>query len=92
MSRDKDRQTARTPFCATRRKSEIGEIPSVRNGAQYGENARKNSFLNYKSPVLSGRVMGAEIAETRAYSEATLYLSAHGQELFSRVLPSTRLS
>jgi hypothetical protein len=32
----------------------IADLPSVRNAAQVSENARKNSFLNYKStaPVL----------------------------------------
>jgi hypothetical protein len=33
-------------FGAMRRKSQLAEIPSVRNGAQASENARKNSFLN----------------------------------------------
>jgi hypothetical protein len=40
-------------FYATRRKSDVAETPSVSNGAQAGENARKNSFLNYKSAALT---------------------------------------
>ena len=38
-------------FCATRRESEMAEIPGVRNGVQAGENERKNSFLNEKSVI-----------------------------------------
>ena len=30
----------------------MAEMPSVGNGAQAGENERKNSFLNYKSAAL----------------------------------------
>jgi hypothetical protein len=45
------RKTAQ--FCVTRRKHEIAETPSVRNGAQAGENTPKNSFLNYKSAALN---------------------------------------
>src|SRR5215471_4576900 len=33
-------------FCATQRESDFPETPSVSNGAQTGENARKNSLLN----------------------------------------------
>jgi hypothetical protein len=33
-------------FCEMRCKTEMAETPSVRNAAQRGENARKNSFLN----------------------------------------------
>jgi hypothetical protein len=33
-------------FSATRRESEMAETRSVRNGAQAGENPRKNSLLN----------------------------------------------
>jgi hypothetical protein len=36
-----------------RRKSEMAETPSIRNGVQAGENPRKNSFLNYKSAALN---------------------------------------
>ena len=38
-----------THFCATRRGSETTVTPSVSNAAQADENARKKSFLNYKS-------------------------------------------
>jgi hypothetical protein len=33
------------------RESEMGETPSVGNGAQADENPRKNSRLNYKSAL-----------------------------------------
>src|SRR5438034_10711200 len=42
-------------LCATRRESEMAGTPSVRNGAQGCENARKKSFLNYTSSVDSVR-------------------------------------
>jgi hypothetical protein len=38
----------------TQRECGMAEASSVRNGAQAGENARKKSFLNYKSAALSG--------------------------------------
>ena len=48
---------------------------------QRSENTRKNSVLNYKSAAPSGGATGAELAETRAWTEATLYFSAPGVEL-----------
>jgi hypothetical protein len=42
-------------FFATRRESEMVELPSASNGVQHGENQRKKSFLNYKSAVESLR-------------------------------------
>jgi len=39
-------------FSATLRKSDTAESPSVSDAAQTGENARKKSFLNYKSAAL----------------------------------------
>jgi len=44
----------------------IAETPSIGNRAQASENARKNSFMNYKSAALSGGATDAELAETRA--------------------------
>ena len=44
----------------------MAEAPSVSNAARGCENARKNSFLNYKSAALSGGATDAELAETRA--------------------------
>jgi hypothetical protein len=35
-----------TQFCVTQRECRMAETPSVRNGAQAGESARKNSFVN----------------------------------------------
>jgi hypothetical protein len=32
------------------------ETPSICNGAQRGENTRKNSFLNYESPALTAEL------------------------------------
>jgi len=32
------------------------ETPSASNGVQAGENARKNSFLNYESPALTAEL------------------------------------
>jgi hypothetical protein len=48
------RKTAQ--FCATHRKSEIAETPSVRNKLQRSENLRKNSLLNYESPALTAEL------------------------------------
>ena len=56
------------------------EIPSVGNGVQHCENARKNSFLNYKSAALSGWL--------RAQNAATLYFSALGAASLQPLLPS----
>ena len=34
----------------------MAKTPSVGNGAQAGENARKNSLLNYESPALTAEL------------------------------------
>ena len=39
----------------------MAQTPSVRKGAQVGENARKNSSLNYKSAALSGEAAGPKV-------------------------------
>ena len=35
----------------------MAETPSIRNGAQPSENVRKNSVLNYESPLLAEAVV-----------------------------------
>ena len=52
-----------TQLCVTQRECRMAETPSVRNGAQAGENARKNSFVDYESPALT--------AELQALSQRT---------------------
>jgi hypothetical protein len=47
------------------RESEFPETPSVSNTAQASENARKNSFLNYKSAALP-----AELCRRRKTSQS----------------------
>jgi hypothetical protein len=42
----------------------IADLPSVRNAAQVSENARKNSFLNYKSAALP-----AELCRQTTFSQ-----------------------
>jgi hypothetical protein len=42
----------------------MAETPSVRNTAQAGENARKNSFLNYESPALTAELQARITRET----------------------------
>jgi hypothetical protein len=39
-----------------RGESETSQTPSVRNGAQAGENGRKISFLSYESPALTAEL------------------------------------
>jgi hypothetical protein len=53
-------------FCATWRESEMAEAPSIRNGTQALENARKNSFLNYKSAALQLSYAGKNAAHINA--------------------------
>ena len=54
------------------------ETPSVSVAMQRSENTRKNPVLNYKSAAPSGGATGAELAETRAWTEATLHISVAG--------------
>src|SRR5260370_23088720 len=54
--------------------------------------AGKNGFLDYKSAGLSGGATGADLADTRAWTEATLYFSAPGVGAFSSLLPCVGLS
>jgi len=42
--------------CVTRREFESIGSSSVSNDAQFGENLRKNSFLNYESPALTAEL------------------------------------
>src|SRR5438552_3700369 len=68
------------------------ETPSIRNGLQRCENLRNSLGLNYKSAALFGGATGAELAETRVWTEATLYLSTPGVGSISRLLPCISLS
>ena len=68
------------------------ETPSIRNGLQRCENLRNSLGLNYKSAALFGGATGAELAETRAWTEATLYFSAPGVGSISSLLPCVGLS
>jgi hypothetical protein len=43
-------------FCATRRKCEMAETPSVCHAVQSGGMTRKNSVLNYESPALTAEL------------------------------------
>jgi hypothetical protein len=42
-----------------------GSLPSIRYGAQAGENARKKSFLNYESPALTAELQALLPMKTR---------------------------
>jgi len=69
-------------FCATRRESEMAEIPNVSNAAQRNENPRKHAFLNYKSKVPFGttkmvRVIGAKYLTWKGAVEVRLQWRPH---------------
>jgi len=64
----------------------------VCDAVQRDENERKKPFLNYKSAAPSGGATGAELAETRAWTEATLYFSAPGVGSISSLLACVGLS